>query len=123
MRKARIDKGLCKYCLIESLECSYLCEKHWYQRVSYQNLGTIKYWEQLKTIAEKQHYKCIYTDELLIPAFNMSLDHIKSRKRNPELKNCITNVQWDNKQINIIKNELSHDEFIILCKKITKSTK
>jgi hypothetical protein len=119
-RRKRTEKGLCKYCLKKSLKHNNLCLEHWYRNVSWNHFKVEKYWEGLKAIAEKQDYKCVYTDETLIPGLNMGLDHKKSQKNNPELKDDIANLQWVTKKINVIKNELSHDEFIDLCNAISK---
>lgn len=119
-RRKRIKKGLCRHCLKKSLEHSDLCLDHWYRKVSRNHFKIEKYWKELKDIAEKQSYKCVYTDEILIPGLNMGLDHKKSQKNNPELKDDIANLQWVTKKINVIKNELSHHEFIDLCNAISK---
>lgn len=118
--KLNKEKGLCAKCSNKSIKNKSLCINCWYRKVSLGNLGTQKYWKNLQELANKQKYKCIYTDELLVPGSNMSLDHIKSRKDRPDLINDITNVQWITQQMNQIKNELSHDNFIKLCKCIAE---
>ena len=114
------SKGLCSKCTNKSLNNNCLCEKHWYKKVLLSNLGSTKHWQFLKNLAIKQNCKCIYTDELLVPGKNMSLDHIIPVKQKPELKYDINNVQWITKQMNQIKNELSHEQFIELCNNISK---
>lgn len=119
----RRGTGICVKCNNKTLPNHSLCEEHWYRKTSLTNLGTTKYWKLIKELAENQNFRCIYTDELLIPAVNMSLDHIISRKDNPNLINDTNNVQWITKQMNQIKNELSHDNFIKLCKNISEKFK
>ena len=48
----------------------------------------------------------------------MSLDHIISNHDDPSKKEELENVQWVTKDINLIKNKLSHQPFIDLCKYI-----
>lgn len=71
-----------------------------------------------------QNRKCPYTNfDLIISTTsthtrtpeNASLDRIDSKKG--YIKG---NVQWVYKKINILKNELSHDEFLELCNMIAK---
>jgi hypothetical protein len=76
--------------------------------------------EYLGDLYEKQNGKCIYTGwELEINGSKQSktasLDRIDSSKG--YIKG---NVQWVHKDVNIAKNKLSHDDFLKLCKAITK---
>lgn len=50
----------------------------------------------------------------------MSLNHIISKFNDKTLSHELKNVQWVTKDINIIKNKLSHNQFIKLCEKIYK---
>ena len=120
LKEKHIDNGLCRYCNNKALQNSQMCEKHWFQNVSRKHFKTSKYWKILTDIWLKQNKKCVYTDDTLIPAENMSLDHIISIFNNKTLSNELKNVQWVTKDINMIKNKLSHDQFINLCEKIYK---
>lgn len=114
----RNKRGLCCHCLNKKLPTSTMCEKHWYEGVSRSHFGTTKFGTHLKEKAESQNYRCFYTDEILLPAVNMSLDHIISNHDDPSKKEDLENVQWVTKDINLIKNKLSHQPFINLCKYI-----
>lgn len=46
----------------------------------------------------------------------MSLDHKNSIYKYPEQKNDINNVWWMDTATNRIKNDLTHDEFLDICK-------
>jgi hypothetical protein len=116
----RTNKGLCRYCLNEKLPNSTRCEKHWFEDISVHHFGTTNFGTFLKELAQKQNFKCFYSDKELIPAFNMSLDHIISNFDNPTKKEDISNVQWVTKDMNLIKNKLSHENFIELCDYISK---
>ena len=87
------------------------------------HFGTTKFGTYLKDKAESQNYRCFYTDEILSPAVNMSLDHIISNHDDPSKKEDLENVQWVTKDINLIKNKLSHQPFIDLCKYIYEKFK
>ena len=119
----RNKKGLCRHCLNERIKNSTMCEKHWYEDISARHFKTTKYGEFLKNLADRQKYKCAYTDEILIPATNMSLDHITSNHDDSSKKEDLNNVQWVTKDINLIKNKLSHQSFIDLCKYIYEKFK
>ena len=122
-KNSRNKKGLCRYCLTKKMEHSTMCEKHWYEGVSVKHFGNNKHGDFLKLLAEKQNYKCCYTDEILVPSVNMSLDHIISNHDDPSKKEDLENVQWVTKDINLIKNKLSHRSFIDLCKYIYEKFK
>lgn len=114
----RRKQGLCKYCDKPSLKKLTVCLDHWYSECARENLKDPNLGPFLKELAEKQNYKCAYTDIPLEVGVNMSLDHIISRYDNPDLVTDKNNVQWVHKDINTMKTRFSHDNFIILCKKI-----
>jgi len=116
----RIALGLCRHCKEKAVGNVGLCEKHWMQDRSRKHFGTTKRWEELKALAVKQDYRCVYTDEKLVPGENMSLDHITSRFDDPALTEDIGNLQWVTKDINVVKNKYSHDAFVALCGVIYK---
>lgn len=76
----------------------------------------------LKEIWKKQDGKCIYTNiPLYLPNKHLdkklySIDRIDSSK--PYHKE---NIQFTLKEINIMKQSMSHDEFIQICKLIAKN--
>ncbi len=82
--------------------------------------GTVKYADELQALAEKQKWLCPYTNDVLIPSVNMSLDHIVSRKDDPSKSQDIKNMQWVTLQANISKSSFSHDSFILFCKKVSE---
>lgn len=116
----RLSAGLCRYCKSVALESVGLCERHWFQDRSQKVFGTTKRWNELRDLAAKQEYKCAYTNETLIPGLNMSLDHIVSRFNDSTLAGEVENLQWVTKDINMVKNKYSHNEFIALCGAIYK---
>lgn len=63
---------------------------------------------------------CPYTGEKLYPGVNVSLDHKNPVSRFPKQAFIAKNLQWVSKRYNIAKNDLTDDEFAILCKKVSK---
>lgn len=75
--------------------------------------------EEVWELFLKQSRRCALSGELLTlpPRYNQkgtaSLDRIDSNG-----PYSIENVQWVHKDINLMKNKLSQDRFILLCKKV-----
>jgi len=79
--------------------------------------------EYLQSILDSQNSKCPYSGiEITFPAsardssFTASLDRIDSTKGYIE-----DNVQWVDKRINSMKNDMSEQEFVELCDKVAKN--
>lgn len=66
---------------------------------------------------------CPYTGEKLYPGINTALDHKNPISRYPKQALNYKNFQWVSKRYNVAKNDLTDDEFMILCKKISKLNK
>lgn len=83
--------------------------------------------EYLQNLLEQQKFKCALTGEILIMdinnTFNITKKHdlnTASLDRIDSLKGYIEgNVQWVHKNINIMKWDLTQDEFISYCNKVT----
>ena len=117
-RDAQYEKGLCRFCKEPHLKNSKTCEKHYLQDLSRRHLGTTTKWEDLRHLLEKQNYKCIYSGDELILSDNASIDHILPLSENPDLNCDIDNLQWITRQINLIKLNLSEEDFLNIIKKI-----
>jgi transposase-like protein len=122
-RGKRKESGLCGNCNSQVMPGSRVrqCEKHWYGTVACGRLGDSLLWPQLREMAERQQFRCVYTGETLVPGVNMSLDHIMPTSRFPHLAGEITNVQWVTKKINVMKGARTHDEFVALCRLIANT--
>lgn len=96
------------------------CETCLLKDLSRGNLGSSKHWENLKQIFIKQNGKCVYTGIELILGVNASVDHILPVSVHPELKNNLENIQWVERRINSMKNNLLPNEFISLIKQIAE---
>ena len=116
--KQKKQNKICLRCSEKSLENNNHCINHWFIYKSLDTFGTTKYSKELKDIAEKQNWICPYTGDTLIPSINMSVDHIISKKEDPSKTYDINNIQWVTFQANLCKSSLSHDAFILFCKKV-----
>jgi hypothetical protein len=114
--------GLCTQCRQPSLPHSKnLCEKHYFTQKSAQQLKTTSHWQDLKKMLEQQEYRCPYTGNILVLGLNTAIDHKYPKKRFPELSTDISNIQWIDKRVNLVKNDLTHQEFIDLCKLVASN--
>lgn len=114
--------GLCVKCNTPLLATSNnYCEKHYYQDLSHKSLGTKKEWLYLKTLLESQNFKCKYSGIDLVLGINASIDHIKPKATNPELYHNKDNIVWVDIKINRMKREHNLDEFVELCKLVSKT--
>lgn len=114
------ERGLCKECSRDKLSTHSLCEVCFYKSLAARNLGTVKNWEQLKSLFEATLY-CPYTGRQLILG-NVSLDHIIPISRGG--KNDISNLQWvyfencGGLDLNRIKGAMLESEFKSAIKEI-----
>jgi 5-methylcytosine-specific restriction endonuclease McrA len=96
----------CKICYLKLSSCG--------------RFGSIKYWEILLNILEKQDYRCAYTGEKLILGVNDSIDHILPRSRYPDLTLDPSNIQWVTRVINTMKLNLLDCEFLTEIEKVAR---
>ena len=61
----------------------------------------------IKTLLERQNYKCAYTGLILTPAVDASVDHIIPLSTDAEQYNKIENLQWVHSDINRMKNNIT----------------
>lgn len=123
-RLERISNGVCSRCSYPSLGHVTVCLYHWLFIKAITNLdgNPTKNAELLEGKLVSQKYKCPYTNQLLIPGLNCWLDHIKPKRRFPELARNINNVEWVSKEINIAKSDKTKEEFIQLCNLVHQHT-
>lgn len=118
-RKATVKGGYCRshpsQQLYPNLKSCLAC---WFANKAGNTLGSQgKFKTSIKDLIEKQNWKCTYTGELLIPGINASLDHIIPVSKGG--KNKISNIQWITLQMNNMKTNMSHNEFILMCDRIS----
>jgi 5-methylcytosine-specific restriction endonuclease McrA len=116
--KRRIN-GVCMSCGRDELSVrtnEKICLSCWFKHTAKNRTGTKKNGALLRTLFEEQQGKCAYTGEVLTPGFNASLDHKIPTSRGGT--HARENLQWVTVRINSMKADLTHDEFIALCRQI-----
>ena len=93
-----------------------MCEDCWFKDIAKSRTGSPKNWLLIKELLERQGYKCAYTVRELVIGQNASLDHIIPTAKGGD--NSIDNLQWVDLQINVMKNNMSHQEFLSTIKLI-----
>ena len=78
---------------------------------------TTRHWVQLKAKLGSQQYMCAYTGEKLVPGVNASIDHLVPRSRGGN--DAPDNLHWVSFRVNVMKGDMTHEEFLALCKLIT----
>ena len=86
------------------------CIDCWYKELSKTYMHKNKYGIQFKELFEKQAGRCAYTNELLIIGDTVHLDHKIPISRGG--KNEFENFQFIHKSLNILKGNMTHDEFL-----------
>ena len=97
------------------------CFKCYFKDCCMRATGHNKLWLQLYDKLVKQKFRCIYTNRKLIPVQNMSVDHITPTTKGG--LNNINNLQWIDTQINTMKNNRTHVEFIEEIESILRNVK
>ena len=75
--------------------------------------------KELLAILDSQDGKCPYTGETLVFGNNASLDHKYPVSRFPELRGNLDNLEWVTDRVNIMKRDLTKNEFLSLTIKIS----
>jgi len=115
------EQGKCCQCGKETIKGKYYCEKHYLMATSRTALGSQVYWKELKTLIEKQNYKCALTGDAISFEDNIELDHKLPTYRGGA--NDLSNVQWVTKEANWFKRALTENELLTLCEKILLTLK
>jgi hypothetical protein len=119
LAKDRKENGLCTYCGEPRMPNSgAFCEKHWFYTTGYARLHDPKAGPVLRQKLIDQNYTDPYTGEQLVPGINCCLDHILPASRFPELAGDVNNTEWVSANTNVLKHDLTRDEFIQLCRTI-----
>lgn len=119
----RRQKGQCYRCrakLDPKLTCMTVkypqCEVCFMKSMADQHLGSRHRWTELMELFKRQRGRCAYTREKLVLGDTASLDHIVPKARGGGDE--IGNLQWVTWTVNNCKRDLTHEEFVTLCKKV-----
>jgi hypothetical protein len=75
---------------------------------------------ELKSIVEKQGYRCALTGRSLTPK-NSELDHVVPRSKGGSNEAC--NLQWLHRQVNRAKGTMPQSDFIAMCQEVSDWTR
>lgn len=84
-------------------------------------LGNKNKWKQLETLFNRQNGLCYYSGLPLTLGLDAHLDRKIPRSKGG--LNEISNLQWVNKDVNLMKRALLEEEFLKLCEAITNNWK
>lgn len=115
LREQRKKDGLCTRCG-EQAVAGTVCFLHWVRRIASVTVGCNGAGAVLTSLWERQRGRCAYTGELLIPGHNASLDHKMPTSRGGD--HSIDNLQWVSSLINRMKTDMTHEEFLSMCRRI-----
>lgn len=119
LASTRRENGLCINCCRAALDDHRFCDICYFKHTSVKRLGKVVYWADLKSLFESQKEICPYTGLKMKLGKNATLDHIIPSSNNGS--NDISNLQWVCSSINIMKWNLSEDDFLNLVKLIYKN--
>lgn len=111
------SKGQCVQCGRDKNGPGLYCDRCIIRAASRRYLGSSRRWKELLDLFSKQNGKCAYTREALVLGGNASIDHKLPRSRGG--KNLIENLQWTTWIVNRVKTDMTHQEFIELCGKVS----
>lgn len=112
------NAGTCRWCNSPPLPNIRSCWRCYFRLMSIKVFRTLKRGAELEAIFHAQGGRCFYTDELLIPGVNASLDH-----QTPPSKGgtaSLDNLKWVTFKVNATKQDRTHAEFVDFCRMVVK---
>ncbi len=131
-RKNRVESGKCRDCGEDAIttnrslrgkERSQYCRDCYLKMLARMTLGSGKKWEVLLDKLEACNWTCPYTGDRLILGDNLSFDHKNPVCRFPEQKGDPDNIEPCTWQINLMKRDLTKEEFLAMIEQIARNLK
>lgn len=124
--KKQVPRGFCTRCkknrclpqLIDAKLYMRSCQECYLRHAASAQLGSSKYYYSLLSKLEQQQWQCAYSGDKIVLGVNDSMDHIVPKSRKPDLAKDPSNIQWVTRVVNRLKNNLMHDEFLELIRRI-----
>lgn len=117
VRRNKRAAGLCLHCSAPA-ETGVYCTKHYFARCASDATKRRADGPAIEAIFVAQGGRCAYTGVSLSPGENASLDHKTPKKRGGE--NTVANLQWVDLRVNVMKNDLTHEEFLAMVHAIAR---
>lgn len=127
LRKKRVNNGLCRECGGEAIpstrslrgrDRAAYCRDCYLRMMAPTVLGSRRMWRVLLQKLEDCDWRCPYTGEKLVMGDNLSFDHVNPVSRFPEQRHDPANVEPCTWQVNLMKRDLTREEFLGLIEKI-----
>ena len=125
-----ILSGLCTDCGVEpflsnqtSSETVKRCRRCLIRNLARVHLGSTSKAHVLENMLQKQSYRCPYSGLPLEVGGNASIDHIIAKSVRPDLRYEPSNLQWVDVDVNRMKSDKTHEEFIALIERIYRHTR
>lgn len=126
-RKARVDNGLCRDCGAKSQLSarskrgySNYCQSCYLKMTARSTLGSANFWQVLLDKLYRYDWRCYYTGVKLFFGENLSFDHLNPVLRFPEQKHDPNNIVPATLEVNLMKRDLTKDEFLFLTKQVAE---
>lgn len=103
---------------VEGRSQSTYCAQCYLKSRAFDLLGSRRHWEVLVEKLEACRWRCPYTGETLVLGDNLSFDHIDPISRFPERKHDPNNIEPVSWQVNVMKRDLTKQEFLALIERI-----
>lgn len=135
VHKKYLDSGLCFRCGQAPMNISQrlmrrqqtkplpVCETCYIKSLTRAATGSSRAWKAIAEKFQAQGGRCPYTNSPIALGVNASIDHILPVSRFPEQAANIDNLEWIRYDINIIKRDLTKDEFLQIIGQIANRTK
>lgn len=93
---------------------------HWFKNVGVPHgLGSKRGIEILRSLWDEQRGRCAVTGEVLVPGSTASIDHIIPKSRGGSSDG--SNLRWVLLRVNQIKWDMTHDEFVDVCRAVVRA--
>ena len=131
-RKQRLVEGRCRDCgepaitttrNLRGNDRAGYCHDCYLKMMSRSMLGSGKKWGVLLEKLDRCGWKCYYTGDDLVIGDNLSFDHLDPVSRFPERKHDPTNLEPCTWQINLMKRDLTKQEFLEMARKVAGNSK
>lgn len=121
LRQERMKAGGCYRCTSAAIGggCAW-CERCWFRNAAGRAIGegNLRGGQSVKQLLVGQQYQCRYSGVALVPGFRCELDHLLPKSRFPEQSKDINNLQWLSDTANASKSNLTHEEYVSLCRTV-----
>lgn len=94
------------------------CPRCFFTRLAARHASGPADWARLRALFDAQGGRCAYTREPLVLGGNATLDHRQPKARGGTGR--VDNLQWVTARVNDLKRDLTHAEFLALCRKVTE---